>query len=166
MESLYGSFTQTDYENLMSEYHSLMYEQIEKGVDHSERLAKLHKILWEDEDMCFEDLAKFNKRETMIILAQSKETDGHALYSNSFFVGMTKQEYYLYVKPIFDKFTDRHHSRANNVRASKANGRPINPTYLGRKISREEIVHRQFDSGNGTRYYQSNNKRTTECIRG
>ena len=59
-----------------------------------------------------------------------------------------------------------YHSRANNGRASKANGRPINPTYLGRKISREEIVHRQFDSGNGTRYYQSNNKRTTECIRG
>ena len=76
MESLYGSFTQTDYDNLMLEYHALMDEQIEKGIDHSERLAKLHKILWEDEDMSFEDLAKFNKRETMIILAQSKETDG------------------------------------------------------------------------------------------
>ena len=110
MESLYGSFTQTDYDNLMLEYHSLMNEQIEKGIDHSERLAKLHKILWEDEDMSFEDLAKFNKRETMIILAQSKETDGHAIYSNSFFVGMTKQEYYLHVKPIFDKFSDRHHT--------------------------------------------------------
>lgn len=46
---------------------------------------------------------------------------------------------------------NRRYSRANNGRASKANGRPINPTYLGRKISREEIVHRQFDSGNGTR---------------
>ena len=109
MESIYGSFTQTDYDNLMLEYHTLMNEQIEKGIDHSERLAKLHKILWEDEDMSFEDLAKFNKRETMIILAQSKETDGHAIYSNSFFVGMTKQEYYLHVKPIFDKFSDRHH---------------------------------------------------------
>ena len=72
MESLYGSFTQTDYDNLMLEYHPLMNEQIEKGIDHSKRLAKLHKILWEDEDMSFEDLAKFNKRETMIILAQSK----------------------------------------------------------------------------------------------
>lgn len=112
MESLYGSFTQTDYDNLMLEYHTLMDEQIEKGIDHSERLAKLHKILWEDEDMSFEDLAKFNKRETMIILAQSKETDEqsqHSLYSNSFFVGMTKQEYYLHVKPIFDKFTHTNH---------------------------------------------------------
>ena len=55
MESLYGSFTQTDYDNLTLEYHSLMNEQIEKGIDHSERLAKLHKILWEDEDMSFLD---------------------------------------------------------------------------------------------------------------
>lgn len=106
MESLYGSFTQTDYDNLMLEYHSLMNEQIEKGIDHSERLKELHKILWKDEGMSFEDLAKFNKRETMIILAQLKETDGHAIYSNSFFVGMTKQEYYLHVKPIFDKFNN------------------------------------------------------------
>lgn len=56
MESLYGSFTQTDYDNLMLEYHSLMNEQIEKGIDHSERLKELHKILWKDEGMSLRTL--------------------------------------------------------------------------------------------------------------
>lgn len=52
----------------------------------------------------------------MIILAQAIEEIDHGEVSdNSFFVGMSKQEYFSQIKPIFDKI-ERQHNMLNESR--------------------------------------------------
>lgn len=134
-----------------------------KNYDDFEELVKNRGENWDDK-LRFRHFEKWCNYEVLQMFgaAEREELSKHADTKRSFGKSCNRCN----IQSAGNAGFNRRYSRANNGRASKANGRPINPTYLGRKISREEIVHRQFDSGNGTRHHQSNNKRTTECIRG